>query len=77
MMARQFQADDTAQRPWFLLARKRADDLRRSITRRGEIVGTLLRSAEVADAEGRPREALEIRRRIVDRYGKYTDLARS
>lgn len=75
MMARQLRPDDPAQRPWFLLARKRADDLRKSIARREEMVGKLLQSAEAAEAEGRPREALEIRRRILDRYGKYTDLA--
>ena len=74
MMARQLQPDDPAQRPWYLLARKRADDLRKSIAQREEMVGKLLQSAEAADAEGRPREAQAIRREILARYGKYTDL---
>ncbi|MEJ7636858.1 MAG: serine/threonine-protein kinase [Singulisphaera sp.] len=75
MMARQLHPDDPAQRPWFLLARKRADDLRTSIAQRATMVGKLLQSAEAADAEGRPREALAIRREILARYGKFTDLA--
>ena len=75
MMARQLQPDDPAQRPWYLLARKRADDLRKSIAQREEMVAKLLQSAEAADEEGRPREAMAIRREILDRYGKYTDLA--
>ena len=74
-MASQLQPDDPAQRPWYLLARKRADDLRKSIARREELVAKLLQSAEAADAEGRPREAMAIRRDILDRYGKFTDLA--
>ena len=74
MMKRQFRPDDPAQRPWYLLARKRVDDLRKSISERETMVDKLLQSAETADAEGRPREALEIRRRILDRYGRYTDL---
>ena len=74
MMARQLQPDDPAQRPWYLLARKRADDLKKSIAQREEMVGKLLQSAEAADAEGRPCEALAIRREILARYGKYTDL---
>ena len=39
------------------------------------MVAKLLQSAEAADAEGRPREAMAIRREILARYGKYTDLA--
>ena len=74
-MASQLQPDDPAQRPWYLLARKRADDLRKSIAQREEMVAKLLQSAEAADAEGRPREAMAIRREILARYGKYTDLA--
>ena len=75
MMARQLHPDDPAQRPWFLLARKRADDLRKSIAQREAMVGKLLQSADAADAEGRPREALAIRRGILARYGRFTDLA--
>ncbi len=75
MMARQLHPDDSAQRPWFLLARKRADDLKKSIAQRQEMVGKLLGSAEVAESEGRLREAQTIRGEILARYGKYTDLA--
>src|SRR4029079_259778 len=35
-IASQLQPDDPAQRPWYLLARKRADDLRASIVQREE-----------------------------------------
>jgi eukaryotic-like serine/threonine-protein kinase len=67
--------DDTEERPWFLLAKKRAEELKQAIAQRREIVMKLIARARAAELSGRTAEALTIRADVLTRYGQYTDLA--
>jgi serine/threonine-protein kinase len=74
-MARQLSDKEPEERPWALLARKRFDDLKKTIAERHEIVAGLLNKAIASLQAGRPDEALRIRNEIESRFGKYKDLS--
>ena len=67
--------DDSEERPWYLLALRRIEQLENAIKDRRVIVEKQLLAADAAFRAGRPNEALAIRTMLVDQYGKYTDLA--
>jgi eukaryotic-like serine/threonine-protein kinase len=72
---KQLQPNDSEDRPWHLLARKRADDLHQTIAQRQEIVMKLMEQAKVAVEAGRLPEAMTIRNEVIAKYGPYTDVA--
>ncbi|HMB03588.1 MAG TPA: serine/threonine-protein kinase [Isosphaeraceae bacterium] len=74
-LAQQLEGHEPEERPWFLLARTRADELKRAIARRREVVNGVLELAADALRNGRTEEARTIRDEILTRYGKYTDLS--
>jgi hypothetical protein len=58
-----------------LLALHRAEVLDNTMKDRRQVALKLLQDAENAFREGRPREAMTIRRKLFDDYSRYTDLA--
>jgi eukaryotic-like serine/threonine-protein kinase len=74
-LAHHLKEHEPEQRPWFLLARTRADELRQAIAQRREVVNGLLEKAKATFLNGRSKEALTIRNEILTRYGKYADLS--
>ncbi len=74
-LAGSLRRDDPDQRPWYLLALHRADQLNIRIVERRQYVTRQLQLAKEALDKGRPNEATLIRKKIVDQYGKYTDLS--
>jgi serine/threonine-protein kinase len=73
-MANQMQPDDPDQRQWFLLARGRAEGLKRAIAQREEDVAKLLTALASAERDGQLGVAKAIRRGILSQYGKYNDV---
>jgi serine/threonine-protein kinase len=74
-LAQHLKEHEPEERPWCLLARKRADELKQAIARRREVVKGLMEKAAAALLHGRSEEALTIRNEVLTRYGKYTDLS--
>jgi serine/threonine-protein kinase len=66
---------DPDERPWFLLAQKRAAAIENAVKDRRAIVEKQLAAADAAFRAGRLNEALLIRSKLVEEYSKYTDLA--
>jgi serine/threonine-protein kinase len=67
--------DDPEERPWQLLARKRAADLEHKMKDRRELVLRQLELVEKAFRMGRPVEATTLRAKLVEDFGDWTDLA--
>jgi serine/threonine protein kinase len=65
--------DDPEDRPWYLLARKRAKEIRDEIKSRGEMVTAIWLRATSASKEGQTARAEELFNEAVEKYGKYTD----
>ncbi len=74
-MAHRLKPDDTEQRPWFLLAQRRAEDVRKAIAERREIVIRQLNDAERARQLGETQKALTIQANIMTHYGRYGEVA--
>lgn len=74
-MARVLSQDDPEQRPWYLLALARADELEAKIKERHDFVLDQLSRAEAAARAGRPDEASTIRAMVKEKYGRYADLS--
>ncbi|GAC1467184.1 MAG: hypothetical protein NVSMB9_08520 [Isosphaeraceae bacterium] len=74
-LASLYRPDDREERPWYLLARKRAEDLRVMVKERRELVSKLLAEATNATLAGRLKEAESIQAEVWKRYGRYQDLA--
>jgi len=74
-MARRLKPDDAEQRPWSLLAQKRAEDVRKAIAERREIVIRQLNDAERARQRGETLKALTIQAHILKHYGSNGDVA--
>jgi hypothetical protein len=74
-MAKKLKPDDPVERRWFLLANKRADDLRKDIERRRELVLSLFSRAAASAAAGRSNEAASVQANLIQEYGQYTSLA--
>jgi predicted Ser/Thr protein kinase len=66
---------DPEERQWYLLALKRVTQLEHAIKDRREYVVKEMEVVEAALRGGRPNEAITIRSKLVDQFGKYTDLA--
>ncbi len=73
--ANQVKPDDPNQRKWYLLARKRMASIQNEIRRRRELVQKQLTAVEEAYRAGRANEAEIIKKKLVEQYGKYSDLA--
>lgn len=74
-MASGLRPQDNADRSWYLLVKKRAQDLNEQLARRkGEVI-ELMNRAQKAELEGRTDEAASIRQEVLKRYGKFTDIA--
>jgi serine/threonine-protein kinase len=69
------QAGDPEERQWYLLALRRVGQLENAIRDRREYVEKQMIIADAAFRAGRPTEAITIRSKLVDQFGKYTDLA--
>jgi serine/threonine protein kinase len=74
-MAKVLKADDPDERPWHLLAQKRASELETRIRERRAFVVEQLQRADAAFQAGRPTESLAIRSMLVEKYGRYSDLS--
>jgi serine/threonine-protein kinase len=74
-MSSQIKEDDPVERKWYLLAVKRADDLKKKIDERRAFVVGQIKRIDQARHEGRYNEAATLREELFARYGKYADLA--
>jgi serine/threonine-protein kinase len=73
-MAKSLRPDDRDERPWQLLAEKRARDLRQKITERRKFVEGLVQKYNEAQRKGNSDDAEALRKNLLENYGKYTDL---
>ncbi len=73
-MAAHLKPDDQEDRPWYLLALRRAEQLETAMKQRRQFVETQLKLADEAMRAGRPNKAISIRSNLYDQYGGYTDL---
>ena len=67
--------DDPEERQWYLLALRRAEQLQNAIKDRREYVEKELALVDAAFRGGRPNEGVTLRAKLVEQFGKYTDLA--
>ncbi len=67
--------DDPDDRPWRLLAEKRADDLAARIRERHAFVTEQFRKAVAALQAGDAKESLQIQAMLREKYGRFTDVA--
>ncbi len=67
--------DEKDERPWHLLAKKKAAELSQKIVQRKERVIALMNMAHKAELEGKVSEAVSLRAEVLERYGKFTDVA--
>jgi serine/threonine-protein kinase len=74
-LASQLKAEDREDRPWYLLAVHRAEQLEAEMRDRRQFVETQLRLADEALRTGRPNQAYAITSKLVEQYSGYTDLA--
>jgi serine/threonine-protein kinase len=74
-MARQIREDDPVERKWYLLARKRADDLKKAVEARRAFVVAQVKRIDQAARDGRYTEAATLREGLLEQYSKYADLA--
>ena len=74
-MAARLKPDDKDDRPWYLLAVHRAEQLEAAMRDRRQFVETQLRLADEAMRAGRPNQAVAIKSQLVDQYKGYSDLA--
>ena len=74
-MAKVLKPDDLEERPWYLLALRRAEQLEAAIQDRRQFVMKQLQIADEAIRTGHPNQAIAIRSKLVEQYGGYTDLA--
>jgi serine/threonine-protein kinase len=74
-MAAQVQPQDPTDRQWRLLAQKRAQDLKKAVSQRRDFVVAELQRIAESEQAGRSRDAADRREALLDRYGKYVDLA--
>lgn len=75
-MAAQLRAGDPEERPWYLLATKRAGESRKVVEERQALVKRLVEEVAKAEDEGRPAEAQALRNRVLTQYGAFVDVAR-
>jgi hypothetical protein len=66
--------DDDEERPWFLLALRRAEQLEAAIHDRRLFVEKQLQIADEAFRTGHPNQAIAIRNKLLEQYAGYTDL---
>ena len=75
-MAASLDKDATkSERGWLLLAKNKAAMIDGAIAARSKEVALLIEKADAADKASQPDRAIQIRRDILDRFGKYTDQA--
>jgi eukaryotic-like serine/threonine-protein kinase len=74
-MAGALKPDDPEERPWYLLALRRAEQLAAAIQDRREFVMKQLQIADEAIHTGHPDQATTIRSKLIEQYANYTDLA--
>ncbi len=74
-LGKQYQPDDDAERPWHLLAVRRADEQHRLIDQRRARVVRLLAQATASEQAGRAEEAASIRAGVAAKDGKFTSVA--
>ena len=74
-LGKSYHPDDPDERGWHLLALRHAEELKKAITDRRELVVSQLANAQHAELQGNRDEAAGLRKEIRDRYGAYTDLA--
>jgi serine/threonine-protein kinase len=74
-LARSYKADADSERGWHLMARARADELRKEMAVRRGVVEGLVAEAKHATLQGNRDEASRLWKEILDRYGRFKDLA--
>jgi hypothetical protein len=74
-LAKLLKADDPEERPWYLLALSRADKLEHDMADRRQSILKQFELAEAAYNSGRFDESATIKRKLVEQYTGYTDLA--
>ena len=73
-LAAQSPADDEGERPWHLLAKKRAAELRQSVEGRRKTVNRLMSKAQEEELAGRLNQAQALRDEVLRKYGEYPDV---
>ena len=74
-MASGLDLNDKDDRPWHLLAKKRAEDLTREMSERRAQVIELMTLAKKAEDEGKNDVAISLRAEVKERYLKFKDIA--
>ncbi len=74
-LAKQYRPDESTERPYHLLALKRAEEQHKLIEQRRSRVGRLLTQANASEADGRVDEAQSIRKQVADKDGKFSSVA--
>ena len=73
--AQQVKPDDPDERKWHLLARHRISQIENEITDRRQFIEKQLELAKIAYGAGRHNEALMIKRKLIEQFSQFTDLA--
>ncbi len=73
-MAGVLKPDDAEERPWYLLALHRADQVEATIEDRRKFVMKQIQIADDAMRTGHPNQALAIRSKLIEQFAGYTDL---
>jgi serine/threonine-protein kinase len=73
-MAASLRPDEADERPWWLLAQKRAGVLRKEMSERRSFVLGQLQKIQQAELAGRNEDAATLRKNLLEHYGKYADL---
>jgi eukaryotic-like serine/threonine-protein kinase len=74
-MASQLRPTDKEDRPWSLLAASRSAQLKKDMEKRKTIVVDLMSRAVKAEQAGKVAEGTALRAEVVEKYGKYPDVA--
>jgi serine/threonine-protein kinase len=73
-MVSSLRRDEADERPWWLLAEKRAGDLKKVMDERRDFVAGQIQKIKEADRAGNHDDAAILRKNLQENYGRYADL---
>jgi serine/threonine-protein kinase len=74
-MVKNLHPDEAEERPWWLLAQKRAGELKKVMAERRKFVEGQVRKINEAELAGNREDAATLRKNLLDHYGMYADLS--